>query len=260
MAKNATKLSAPEHAEKVLHELEAKQADLTASRASDESEMASVSYEAHTGNEKAAAKLETLRERALRRDLELKNIASAVQVAKEKVALAQAEEAKAEQKRVALEVRGLLRSLRDAGKTCDEALETFAASSNVMKDIIQKMNALGFHHPSSTQYMSLGERAVRGMLVNSPFARGFESIAPREGRISTTSPANGLSRLSARSPLGLAKPNHTRRPSHDRRTYTQKSEGADATENHRSLRRGSRRRRAVSHRSLQTRRLRLQQH
>jgi hypothetical protein len=178
--KTTTKLSALEHAEQTLHALESKQADLTASRASDESEMASVSYEAHTGNEKAAAKLETLRERALRRDLELKNIASAIQVAKEKVALAQAEEAKANEMRIAMEVRGLLKSLRDAGAVCDEALATFAASSNVMKDIIQKMNALGFHHPSSTQFMSLGERAVRGMIVNTPFQRGFESIALRE--------------------------------------------------------------------------------
>ena len=83
-------------------------------------------------------------------------------------------------RRVALEVRGLLKSLRDAGTVCDEALETFAAGSNAMKEIIQRMNGLGFHHPSGTQYVSLGERAVRGMLVNSPFARAFETIAPRE--------------------------------------------------------------------------------
>jgi hypothetical protein len=179
MSKQITKSRAAD-AQTILDQLEARRTELATSRANDETEMASVSYEAHTGNEKAAAKLETLRERALRRDLELKNIASAIAEAKRRVVEAKADAAAADQRRVAMEVRGLLKSLRDAGTVCDEALATFAASSNIMKGIIQKMNALGFHHPSSTQYMSLGERAVRGMLVNTPFQRGFESISPRE--------------------------------------------------------------------------------
>jgi len=178
MAKNATKLSAPEHAEKVLHELEAKQADLTASRASDESEMASVSYEAHTGNEKAAAKLETLRERALRRDLELKNIASAIQVAKERVALAQAEEAKAEQRRVAMEIQRLTKELREAGKLADEGLAMFLDATNAMHHIVSRFSTFGLGNPSAIQFVSLGERATRTVLMETAFKRAFEVLPP----------------------------------------------------------------------------------
>jgi hypothetical protein len=181
MAKVKVNVENPiEAAQKVLADLVAKRDATAQARAADEAAMADVAFEAHTGNEKAAAKLEVLKERVLRKDLELRSIDSAVQLAKEKIALAQAEEARADQRRVALEVRGLIGSLRDAGTVCDEALATFAASSNVMKGIIQKINALGFTHPTGTIYMSLGERAVRGTLVNTPFQRGFESIAPRE--------------------------------------------------------------------------------
>src|SRR6516225_9288618 len=179
MAKNATKL-ALEHAEKVLHDLEAKQADLAASRASDESEMASVSYEAHTGNEKAAAKLETLRERALRRDLELKNIASAIQVAKERVALAQAEEAKAEQRRVAMEIQRLTKELREAGKLADEGLAMFLDATNAMHHIVSRFSSLGLGNPSAVQFVSLGERAVRTVLMETVFRRAFEYLGPAD--------------------------------------------------------------------------------
>src|SRR5262249_53427800 len=138
------------------------------------------SYAAHTGDQKAEARLETLRSRAIRRDLEVKNLESAIAEAKRRLAEAQDAEAKAEQRRIALEVRGLVGSLRDAGKVCDESLQTFAAASDAMREIVAKINTLGFNHPSAMQLQSLGERAVRTMLVQSAFARAFEHIPPRE--------------------------------------------------------------------------------
>src|SRR5262249_37183811 len=167
-------------AQKVIDDLEAKKAELAAARANDEAGMEAAAYAAHTGDHKAQAKLETLRERALRRDLELKNLESAIAEAWRRLAEAQDAEAKAEQRRVALEVRGLIGSLRDAGKVADEALQTFADASNAMAEIIKRMNTLGYSHPSAMQLQSLGERAVRGTLVNTAFARAFETIAPRE--------------------------------------------------------------------------------
>jgi hypothetical protein len=175
-----TKLTEYEHAEKVLNELQAKRDAVTASSQNDEAEMGDVAYAAHTGDQKAAAKLETLRERALRRDLEVRNLDSAIEEAKRRVAAAQEAECRAEERRVALEVRSLIGSLRDAGKVCDEALQTFAAASDAMREIVAKINALGFNHPTAMQLQSLGERAVRTMLVQSAFARAFEHIAPRE--------------------------------------------------------------------------------
>ena len=180
-AKQTPNENPSEAAERILAELHAQQDKTVKAREADDRELGSVSYAAlAAGDKDAAEKLERVKDRALRRDLEIKAIRSAIAQAQHNLAEARAVAAAADQRRVALEVRGLIKSLRDAGTVCDEALATFAASSNVMKGIIQKINALGFTHPSATQYMSLGERAVRGMLVNTPFQRGFESIAPRE--------------------------------------------------------------------------------
>src|SRR5262249_34843758 len=51
---------------------------------------------------------------------------------------------------------------------------------DAMGEIVAKINALGFNHPSAQHLQSLGERAIRSMLVQSIFARSFEHIAPRE--------------------------------------------------------------------------------
>jgi hypothetical protein len=167
-------------AERALRELQEKYDRVSAARAEDDREMGRVSLAAHSGDAEASKRLDTVVERMLRRDLELKSITSAIAAAQHNLVEARADEAAADQRRVALEVRSLLKSLRDAGAVCDNALAEFAAGSNAMKEIIQRINALGFHHPSAMQLVSLGERAVRGTLVNSPFARAFETIAPRE--------------------------------------------------------------------------------
>jgi hypothetical protein len=77
MAKITEKLSPIENAQKTLNELEAKRGAVAASGQNDERELEAVAFAAHTGDQKAAAKLETLKERALRRDLELKSVDAA---------------------------------------------------------------------------------------------------------------------------------------------------------------------------------------
>src|SRR6516225_9538390 len=153
MAKVKANVENPiEAAERILAELQAKQDRTVKAREADDRELGSVSYAAlAAGDKDAAEKLERVKDRALRRDLEIKAIRSAIAQAQHNLAEARAVAAAADQRRVALEVRGLIKSLRDAGTVCDEALATFAASSNVMKGIIQKINALGFTHPSATQ-------------------------------------------------------------------------------------------------------------
>ena len=169
-----------EIAERTLRDLQEKHDRVAATRADDDRETGNVSYKAHSGDTEASKRLDSVVERMLRRDLELKSITSAIMVAQQNLVEAKADEAAADQRRVALQARSLLASLRDAGKTCDEALATFAAGSDVMRRIIQEINALGFHHPTGMQYMSLGERAVRTALVNTAFSRAFEAIPPSE--------------------------------------------------------------------------------
>src|SRR5262249_41453638 len=173
--------NAVEMAERVIAELEAKRAALVAARADDDRQMGSVSYRAHAhGDPEANDQLNGFVENTLRHEQQIKSIDAALVVAKQEHAAAVANAQAADTRRVAKEVRGLLKSLREAGSICDEALSTFAGGSEAMGEIVAKMNALGFNHPSAQHLQSLGERAIRSMLVQSIFARSFETIAPRE--------------------------------------------------------------------------------
>ena len=62
MAKTTTKLSAID-AQKIVDDLEARRADIASQATADQREMESIALAAHTGDQKAAAKLETIRER-----------------------------------------------------------------------------------------------------------------------------------------------------------------------------------------------------
>jgi len=180
MAKQTVKVTNVEPAQAILDELIAKRESLAASRANDEATMAAVSYEAHTGNEKAAAKLETLRDRAIRRDLEVKNLESAIAEAQRRVAAAQEAEARAEERRVAGELAELATMLGEAGNKCDRALRQLIEGSSDLRKIVGAINQRGCNSPSAMQLQSLGSRAILGELVNTPFAKAFEHIAPRE--------------------------------------------------------------------------------
>jgi hypothetical protein len=179
-AKQTANENSTEAAEKVLADLVAKRDSVAQARAADEAAMADVAFEAHTGDQRAEAKLETLKERVLRKDLELRSIDSAVQVAKEKVALAQAEEAKANEKRVALEIQRLTKELREAGKLADEGLAMFLDATNAMHHVVSRFSSLGLGNPSAVQFVSLGERAVRTVLMETVFRRAFEHLGPAE--------------------------------------------------------------------------------
>jgi len=179
MAKTATKVSSID-AQKVIDDLEAKKSALALARANDESGMAAIAYEAHTGDQKAEAKLETLRERALRRDLEMRNLESALTEAKRRLVAAQEAERQAEEARVAGELAELAQMMREAGAKCDRALKLLAESSNELRKIVQATNQRGLGNPSAQQLQSLGSRAILAMIINSPYAKDFPHIAPRE--------------------------------------------------------------------------------
>src|SRR5262249_31022719 len=138
-------------AQKIVDELESKKRDLAAARANDEATMASVSYEAHTGDQSAAAKLETLRERALRRDLELQNIESAIAEAKRHVAAAQEAEALAERKRCAAEARVVIDRIDSLFASADTHFKQAFDALNAADGRIEELHRLGFDFPTAGQ-------------------------------------------------------------------------------------------------------------
>jgi len=169
-----------ENAEKTLHTLEAKAAALAASSKADEAEMADIAFAAYSGDQKAAAKLESIKDRALRRDLESKALASAIAEAKRRVVAAQEAEAMAEAARVAEEIAELAGLMREAGAKAERGLKLMIEGSNDLRKIIVAMQQRGLGNPNAQQLQSLGRRAILGALVDSPFAKEFEHIAPRE--------------------------------------------------------------------------------
>jgi len=179
MAKITEKLSPIENAQKTLNELEAKRGAVAASGQNDERELEAVAFAAHTGDQKASAKLETLKDRALRRDLELKSIDAAITVARQNVEAAKADEAAADQRRVALELRELAKVMRASAKKCDAGLAMLTEGAKEMRDAIAQTNARGLGNPSATQLQSLGERAVLTALLEMPWARAFQHIEPK---------------------------------------------------------------------------------
>src|SRR5262249_6636916 len=93
-------------------------------------ELSEIAYAAHTGEQKAQAKLEALKDRALRRDLEMKALASAIAESKRRVAAAQDAEARAEERRVAEELQELAQMMREAGKKADTGLAMMIEGAN----------------------------------------------------------------------------------------------------------------------------------
>jgi|SRR5262249_5315446 len=175
-----TKISELENATQILHALESKQTALAEARAHDEATMAACSYEAHTGDQRAAAKLETLQGRAIKRDVEARNLASAIEEARRRVAAAQNAERNAEEMEAAEELLELATIMRDVGAKADKALKAFIEAANDIKKVIVATNQRGLANPSATQLQALGRRAILGQIVDSPFAKEFEHIAPRE--------------------------------------------------------------------------------
>ena len=169
-----------EIAERTLRDLQEKHDRVAATRADDDREMGNVSYKAHSGDTEASKRLDSVVERMLRRDLELKSITSAIMVAQQNLAEAQDAERKADERRVALEIRRLAKELREAGKLADEGLAMFLDATNAMHHIVSRFSSLGLGNPSAVQFVSLGERAVRTVLMETVFRRAFEHLGPAD--------------------------------------------------------------------------------
>lgn len=168
-------------AQKIVDGLESKAAELAASRAADERELAQISFAAHAAeDQKALARLETIKARVVKREVDSKSLDAAIEEAKRRVVVAQDAERQAEEVRVAEELAELAQMLREAGRKADKGLAMMIEGSNDLRKIVQAINARGINNPSAAQLQALGSRAILGKIVDSPFARDFQHLAPRE--------------------------------------------------------------------------------
>src|SRR5262249_43518711 len=147
--------------EAVIADLETKRAACVKRGTELADERAAVALDAHTGNAKARKRLDEINAGIAAYGSELASFDAAIKAAGERLQQAQNAEAKAEERRIALEIRKLAKELKEAGKLADEGLAMFADATNAMHDTVCRLNALGLGNPSAMQFVSLGERAVR---------------------------------------------------------------------------------------------------
>lgn|SRR5262245_49731332 len=169
-----------ENATKVLNDLEAKADALVQARADDAAEMAALAYAAHTGDQRAEERLETLQGRAIKLDLEARNLDIAIMEARKRVAAAQNDERNAEEMKVAEELLELSQIMREAGAKADKGLKMLAEGLNDLRKIIIATQQRGLNNPSAQQLQSLGRRAVLGAMIDTPLAKEFEHISPAD--------------------------------------------------------------------------------
>src|SRR5262249_25318878 len=131
-------------------------------------DMASVSYAAHTGDQKAEAKLETLRDRAIRRDLEAQNLDSAIAEAKRRVAAAQADEAAAEQKQNAAQARVVVERIDELYASADVHFKQAMDALEAAEARIEEVHRLGFPYPTAVQLRANIIFALETFLVRLP--------------------------------------------------------------------------------------------
>jgi hypothetical protein len=151
-AKQTSNENPIEAAERILAELHAQQDKTVKAREADDRELGSVSYAAlAAGDKDAAEKLERVKDLALRRDLEIKAIRSAIAQAQHNLAEAKADEAAAEQKRCAGEARVIVDRIDSLFASADlhfkQAMDALLAADKR----IDELHQIGFQYPTPVQ-------------------------------------------------------------------------------------------------------------
>jgi DNA repair exonuclease SbcCD ATPase subunit len=175
-----------EQAEKTLAGLKQKREALVARGHSLGEAQGRISYSAHTGDKAARAKLDKLNAEAALHDSELRSLDSAIAEATARVERARQAEAQAQGRGVARELLKRAARLVELAQSLDDAAAIRVECSRVISEELQTMrqiaHGLGVFVPSEQQFLSLGERAERTTLMETPFHRIAERLGPTERR------------------------------------------------------------------------------
>src|SRR5262245_31617681 len=168
MARKTTNEDSVEIAERTLAELQAKREALAAARASDEADTGAIAYAANTGDERAAAKLETLQARAIKHDVEARNLDSAIAEARRRVAAAQEAEAAAETKQSAEQARVVVERIDELFASADIHFKQAMDALEAAEARIEEVHRLGFTYPTAVQLRANIIFALQTCMVRLP--------------------------------------------------------------------------------------------
>jgi hypothetical protein len=171
-----------EKATAIVTRLEEKRAECIRQGTDLADERANVALAAHTGDTKAAKRLQEIHQAIATHSSELASIDAALRAAGDRVERErQAVEGEAARAN-AVEIRKLLASFVEAAKDCDALLADFNTSVDELRQALSAIHARGVAFPTHTQLQSLGKYCLLTALNKTPWSREFEIVAPGQRR------------------------------------------------------------------------------
>jgi hypothetical protein len=172
------KQTAVEKAQQVLAELNAKREELIAHGQELDEQRQAISFEAHSGNKAQRAKLDEINSECLTHDYELKSLDAAIQEATKRLAAADAAEALAADKENARALRAVVDKFVAHAIAIDDAFTAMVKEANALSKTLIEIHSLGCSFPSYDQLNSLGARALGTAIMQTPWKRDFDHLAP----------------------------------------------------------------------------------
>jgi hypothetical protein len=145
-----------------------------------------LAFAAHTGDQAARKRLDKINAEAALHDSELRSLDSAIAEGTARVERARQAEERAQGREIAKELLKRAARLVELAQSLDDAAAIRVECSRVISEELQTMrqiaHGLGVFLPSEQQFLSLGSRAEVTSLMEMPFHRIVERIAPNERR------------------------------------------------------------------------------
>ena len=112
----------------------------------------------------------------------MNSLTEAITKAQVRLVAAQHTEALVQDREQASELRVALDRFHELGVICDDCFDDLTSAALEMKIVLDKMHKLGAPNPSSEQVRVLGSLAVKTALLQTPWSKDFDPIAPNQRR------------------------------------------------------------------------------
>jgi hypothetical protein len=146
------------------------------------SERQKISYAAHTGDKGAKERLRKINDESVLHNAELEGVDAAIVEANARLAIAQANAALAADRVNAEALRGKVERFVELGLIVDDCFADLNSAAAEMKTLLSEMHNLGAAAASHDQLRVLGGLALKTALMETPWAKEFEHIAPNQRR------------------------------------------------------------------------------
>ncbi|MFY9770246.1 MAG: hypothetical protein WAK04_08435 [Xanthobacteraceae bacterium] len=167
----------------VLADLEAKLVRHRARAVELEASRKQASFGAHALHDaKQRKQLADVVDQTIRHETEARAIADAIDEAKRRLMLAQAYADDVAARANAEHIFELLGAFREAGVEMDQALRTVAEVGKILPSLLSQLHAAGVSSPNHEQMDALGFQALGTALMDGPWRRRFEHLAPSSRR------------------------------------------------------------------------------